>query len=98
MVKFSATALLVLSAASSANAFVAPAQHSTSALNFANQKSGVTSETSLFLFRRLRNKFSSSQTLEEKSSAVEVPSLAQTHMQGPLTITGSGKALTKDTP
>ena len=26
----------------------------------------------------------------------KVPSLAQTHMQGPLTITGSGKALTKD--
>lgn len=30
------------------------------------------------------------------SSTVDVPSMAQTHMQGPLTVTGSGKALTKE--
>lgn len=34
-------------------------------------------------------------TMESKDPT-EVPSLAQTHMQGPLSVTGSGKALTKE--
>jgi hypothetical protein len=32
----------------------------------------------------------------ENKKTPEVPSMAQTHMQGPLTVTGSGKALTKE--
>ena len=67
MVKFSAAALLLLSA-SAANAFVTPTPK-------------FVSDTALFA---------------ENKKTPEVPSMAQTHMQGPLTVTGSGKALTKE--
>jgi hypothetical protein len=33
---------------------------------------------------------------DSSSTNIDVPSMAQTHMQGPLAVTGSGKALTKE--
>lgn len=39
---------------------------------------------------------SSAMTLKASDKPMDAPSLAQTHMQGPLTVNGSGKALTKE--